>query len=188
MTISAKVLNDSIKKVSETNDLLDMLIEFEKVIDSLDVYAYKNWIKGELLEGPHLDRHYVNVTLMYPHKEMPDPSGAKRLINRGCLVDYKKDTLITPRKIKTFDDVDVDVDPSGQQRYKAKTDSHPVWLVKIAMPRRFVDEFNPDVVHADEDNYVDLEDINATTDIEAENVSNNIDAGLDGSANLGVDL
>jgi len=30
MTISVKMLNDSIKKISDTNSLLDMLLEFEK--------------------------------------------------------------------------------------------------------------------------------------------------------------
>jgi hypothetical protein len=38
MTISTKMLNDSIKKISDTNSLLDMLCEFEKVIDDADVY------------------------------------------------------------------------------------------------------------------------------------------------------
>ena len=30
MTIAVKLLNDQIKKISETNTLLDMLLEFEK--------------------------------------------------------------------------------------------------------------------------------------------------------------
>ena len=47
--ILQKMLNDSIKKISETNSPLDMLCEFEKVIDDADVYAYKNWDKGEIL-------------------------------------------------------------------------------------------------------------------------------------------
>jgi hypothetical protein len=163
MTISAKILNDNLKKISDTNDLLDMLIEMERVMDSIDLYAYKNWFKGEILEGPKLDRHYVNVTLMYPYKEMPDPSGAKRLIAKECLVDFKKDTLITPRRVKTFDDVQMEMRPDGTQRFKAKTDSSPVWLVKISMPRRYVDEFDPDIIKADEDSYVDLEDAAAVS-------------------------
>ena len=61
MTIAVKMLNDHIKKISETNTLLDMLLEFEKVLDTADIYAYKNWIKGEVLEGPKLNRHWVTV-------------------------------------------------------------------------------------------------------------------------------
>tara|TARA_B100002019_G_C21265059_1_gene598954 strand:+ start:2500 stop:3057 length:558 start_codon:yes stop_codon:yes gene_type:complete len=157
MTISTKMLNDSIKKISETNSLLDMLCEFEKVIDDADVYAYKNWDKGEILEGPDLSRHFVNVKLLYKGKEMPDPEGAKRLLALECQVKYNKDTLLSPRKVKTFDDVDVDIRPDGSQRYKAKTKSEPCWVVEIKMPRRYVDEFNADVVAVDEDNYVDTE-------------------------------
>ena len=43
MTISVQLLNDQIKKVSDTNTLLDMLLEFEKVLEDVDLYAYKNW-------------------------------------------------------------------------------------------------------------------------------------------------
>jgi hypothetical protein len=62
-----------------------------------------------------------------------------------------------PRRVKTFDDVDVDIRPDGSQRYKAKTTSELCWVVEIKMPRRYVDEFNADVVSVDEDNYVDQE-------------------------------
>jgi hypothetical protein len=157
MTISTKMLNDSIKKISDTNSLLDMLCEFEKVIDDADVYAYKNWDKGEILEGPDLGRHFVDVKLLYKGKEMPDPEGAKRLLALECQVQYNKDTLLSPRRVKTFDDVDVDVRPDGSARYKAKTTSEPCWVVNIRMPRMYVDEFNADVVSVDEDNYVDTE-------------------------------
>ena len=161
MTISTQMLNDSIKKISETNSLLDMLCEFEKVIDDADIYAYKNWDKGEILEGPvavaATTPAAVNVKLLYKGKEMPDPEGAKRLLALECQVKYKKDTLLSPRKVATFDDVDVDIRPDGSQRYKAKTTSEPCWVVEIKMPRRYVDEFNADVVAVDEDNYVDTE-------------------------------
>lgn len=166
MTISVKMLNDSIKKVSETNSLLDMLLEFEKVLDKVDLYAFKNWEQGEVLYGPKLSRHFLEVALMYPYKKMPDPTGAKRLMSRDILVDYKKDTLISPRKIMQFDDVVVETRPDGSQRFKAKTDSQPVWVVKIKMPRRYVDEFDVGNVEVDEDSYVDMDDINSSADMQ----------------------
>ncbi len=157
MTISAQILNDSIKKISETNSLLDMLLEFEKVIDDADVYAYANWDKGEVLEGPNLGRHFCTVKLLYKGKDMPDPEGAKRLLALECLVKYKKDTLLLPRKVRTFDDVEVDLRPDGSQRYKTKTIHEPCWVVEVKMPRRYVDEFSADAVEVDEDQYVDME-------------------------------
>ena len=165
MTISAKVLNDEIKKISETNSLLDMLCEFEKILDDIDLYAFKNWNKGEVLKGPKLDRHFINVSLMYPYKDMPDPDGAKRLMKKECLVNYKKDTLIRPKRIKTIDDVVIETRPDGGQKYKAKTKSEPVWVVEIKMPRRYVDEFSSEKIQADEDAYVDMESMNQQADM-----------------------
>lgn len=159
MTISVKLLNDQIKKISETNSLLDMLLEFEKTLDSLNLYAFKNWLSGEVLEGPTLRRHYVNVKLLYPYKQMPDPEGAKRLIARDCLVEYKKDTLIKPVRVKTYDDVQVDIAPDGRSRYKAKTQSEPCWVVSIDMPRKYVDEFSSENVEVEEDQYVNMDDL-----------------------------
>lgn len=161
MTIAVKILNDQIRKVSETNTLLDMLLEFEKTLEDIDVYAYKNWDLGEVLEGPIMSRHFITVKLMYPYKDMPDPSGAKRLMDKDCLVKYHKDTLISPVKVKTFDDVETQIRADGSVRHRAKTKSEPVWVVEVKMPRRYVDEFNSDVVEADEDSYVDTESINA---------------------------
>ena len=67
----SEYLNDGDKK-----RLIDELTEkFEGVLDSLDLYAFKNWDKGEVLEGPNVSRHFIEVTLMYPHKQMPDPDG-----------------------------------------------------------------------------------------------------------------
>lgn len=167
MTISTKMLNDKIVEISETNTLLDMLLEFEGVLDDLDLYAFKNWDKGEILEGPTVERHFVGVKLLYPYKDMPDPEGAKRLLARDCLVDFKRDTLISPRRIKTFDDVEVDIRPDGSQRYKAKTKSEPVWVVNIQMPRRFVDEFASEKIQtADSDEMIDQESVDTAAQID----------------------
>ena len=168
MTIAVKILNDQIKRVSETNTLLDMLLEFEKTLEDIDVYAYRNWDLGEVLEGPDMSRHYITVKLMYKLDEMPDPAGAQRLMQKDCLVKYRKDTLISPIKVKTFDDVETDIRADGSVRPRAKTKSEPVWIVEVKMPRRYVDEFNSDVVEADQDSYVDTESINAEQQAETE--------------------
>ena len=174
MTVSVQMLNDSIKSISESNTLLDMLLEFEKTLDSLDLYAFKNWEKGELLEGPTLGRHFVNVKLMYPKSEMPDPEGAKRLMARDCLVKYTKENLLRPRKVKTYADVTTEAKPDGRTVYKPKSESSPVWVVSIDMPRRYVDEFNKDVVEVDSNKLVDLEDTNVDAGQEAASIANTI--------------
>ena len=171
MTNSVKLLNDKITEVSKSNTLLDMLMEFGKTLDELDLYAFKNWDKGEILEGPSIGRHYVNVKLLYPLKEMPDPEGAKRLIARDCLVKYSKDTLETPRKVENFNDVEISVRPDGGQRFTPKADSNPVWVVSIDMPRRYVDEFSAQHVEAKEDVYIDNEDTDSNAHVGQEQIN-----------------
>tara|TARA_R110001592_G_scaffold87400_2_gene258159 strand:+ start:17154 stop:17678 length:525 start_codon:yes stop_codon:yes gene_type:complete len=171
MTISVKILNDKITEVSKSNTLLDMLMEFEKTLDELDMYAFKNWDRGEVLEGPTLGRHYVNVKLIYPHKEMPDPDGAKRLIARDCLVKYDKDMLESPRRVKDFNDVEVGTRPDGSQRFTPKADSEPVWIVSIDMPRRYVDEFSAQHVEAKEDEFIDSEETDSNAQVNQEQMN-----------------
>ena len=49
--------NDSVNnhfKVHRSASLLDVLIEFDKFLDDLNVYSYENWLDGEIVDGPHL--------------------------------------------------------------------------------------------------------------------------------------
>jgi hypothetical protein len=143
-----------------SDNVLDILMEFERTLDDLDIYVFKNWIKGEVVEGPEIDRYWITVTLMYPYKLMPDPAGAERLINHGCKVWYGKDQLKYVAKIQ------------GQESYEqnektgeltAKILKSPVWLVKITMPRHFVDEMQTDKVETSTGT-VDMEDVSNAYD------------------------
>ena len=79
---------------------LDVLKDFERVVDELDVYVFENWEDGELLEGPKDSRHFVTCSFMWPEDRMPDPTGGQRLLDRGCKVSYRRDELLKPRQIK----------------------------------------------------------------------------------------
>lgn len=168
MTISIKTLNDQIKYVSKTNTRLDMLLKFEKVLDDLNLYAFRNWIKGEILEGPALGRHYITVKLMYPHKEMPDPAGAERLLNIDCLVKFEKDTLECPMPAERFTDAVVAQDfQDGSQPKQYEIKREQVWLVTIKMPRRYVDEFSTVDDKIDADESTESLDVKAAQETEA---------------------
>ena len=188
MTIAVKMLNDHVRKVSETNSLLDMLLEFEKFLDDTNLYAYKNWIKGELIEGPIVQRHYVTIKLMYPKAEMPDPYGAKRLFARECMVKFTEDTLVRPMKVKSFDDVTIETRPDGSVKRRARSVSEPVWVVEIKLPRKYVDEFNTEQLEADENNYVDLESMNAETQIAQEQDMQQNDPAMNPQMSGGIDM
>jgi hypothetical protein len=165
MTISTKMVNDTLRRVSDSNTLRDMLLEFEQVLDSLDLYSYQNWAKGEVLEGPFLHRHWIDVKLIYDKKYMPDPAGAKRLIDRGIFVKFTENTLIRPKKITSMNDFEVVTRPDGSTKRRAKLSHDPVWVINIRMPRRLVDEFKTDIIAIGDGEYLDTEALNAEGEI-----------------------
>lgn len=126
---------------------LDTLKDFERVIDELDVYVYKNWEDGELLTGPIDSRHFVTCSFMWPAESMPDPSGGKRLLDKGCKVTYKKDILFKPREIKSPDDY-------RPGTTKGKIDGHDIWVVEIKMPKSLIGNFKSGIdLKSDQKNF-----------------------------------
>jgi hypothetical protein len=127
---------ENINRINGNKTLLDMLLEFEKVLDDTGIYAYKNWMLGEVVEGPILERHWFNVTLMYPRKEMPDPDAIRRLSKYGCKVEFVKEEVDIPVKVTGPQDL------KDVKSKEPKMESKPIWLVKIEMPRRFLETFD----------------------------------------------
>jgi hypothetical protein len=123
----------NLQTLSENNSAFNTLKDFERVIDELDVYVFKNWLHGELIAGPKVGRYTVECSFMWDLDEMPDPEGAKRLYEYGCQVVYKKENILIPRKIKTPDDF-----RPGTK--KGKIDAHPVWIVDIIMPKKLMQD------------------------------------------------
>ena len=113
---------------------LSILKDFERVLDELDVYVFANWEDGELLAGPIDSRHFVTCSFMWPADQMPDPSGGKRLLDRGCKVTYAKDELLKPRQIKSPEDY-------RPGTTKGKIDAHNIWVVEIKMPKDLIGNF-----------------------------------------------
>jgi len=132
------------------NSALDVLLQVDSVLDSLNIYAYKNWIEGEIIDGPHIERYWVTVTLMYPHKLMPDPEAAERIMAKGGKVYYEKDELITAAKLITPDDRDPVEDPRRPGQPEAKKIKRPVWKVTLELPRTFLDAMTSDKVKVDD--------------------------------------
>ncbi len=123
---------------------LSILKDFERVMDELDMYVFKNWEDGELLSGPTDSRHFVTCSFMWPEDKMPDPSGGKRLIDRGCKVTYAKDELLKPRQIKSPEDY-------RPGTVKGKIDAHPIWIVEIKMPKELIGNFKHGKIDLDQD-------------------------------------
>ena len=79
-------INDTIASAFESDSNLNVLIDYEGVLDHLVVYAYEFWEQGEVVQGPDLEKYWVTVTLMYPKKLMPDREGAMILIKSNASI------------------------------------------------------------------------------------------------------
>ncbi len=121
----------NVESIYSANTSLSTLKDFERVLDEMDMYVYKNWEDGELAEGPFMERHWVKASFMWPKEKMPDPMAAKRLLDYGCRVRYEKTFLLEPRKVEKPDDL-----RPGTK--KGKLDRKPIWVVEIMMPRKLV--------------------------------------------------
>jgi hypothetical protein len=122
---------NNIERVYESNTQFQVLKDFERVLDELDLYVYKNWEDGELASGPEIDKHWVTCRFFWERNNMPDPMGGKRLLDYDCKVKYIKDDIIKPRKIRSEDDI-----RPGTK--KGKLDRQPIWIVEIQMPKKLI--------------------------------------------------
>lgn len=159
-------LKQTLDNLIDSSSDLNILIEFEEVLDSLNIYAYKNWEYGEVIAGPDVTRYWITVTLMYPYKMMPDPDAALRLIKHGAKVYFKKDKLVEPVKITSPDDFGPEDPKTGKRKPKKKR--MPVWLVTIEMPREFVDEFESSKVTINGID-IDMSDVDSAYDSDYDN-------------------
>lgn len=124
---------DNVKGIFTSDGIMSNLLDFERVLDEADLYAYKNWILGELVQGPDVRKYSVSCVFMWPYKLMPNPSGAKRLMTLGCKVSFAKGELKVPVKVEDYDDY-----IPGTRYPKSKT--RKVWFVKIEVPKDLMND------------------------------------------------
>jgi hypothetical protein len=152
------------KKIYGSRNFLEQLMDFERVLDSLNLYVFKNWIRGELVEGPTVSKYWVSCKFMYPKKMMPDPRGGEKLLSYGCIVNYTKDILETPIEIETPSDFQ----PGTKYPKMVK---RSVWIVEIIMPKKLMSDIERGSVDL-EDEVIDMEDLQKADeqDLEAESM------------------
>jgi hypothetical protein len=139
----------NIETIYGSNNSLKLLKDFERVIDELDTYVYDNWIDGEIVEGPKEGRYFVECTFMWPEDKMPEPKGGLRLIEYGCKVQIGESRISKVRKIKSPDDI-----RPGTR--KGKIDHETVWLVKISMPKKLMNDINRGYTELDKNKIEDI--------------------------------
>ena len=141
----------NIKDIYMSEGSLNSLLDFERVLDELDIYAFKNWAIGELVTGPEITKYFVSCVFLWPEKLMPDPRGAARLLPFDCKVKFKKTQVKIPIRIE---------DPSDYipGTKKARIVEKPVWLVEISMPKSLMSDIKTGSIEM-EDQDIDLQDL-----------------------------
>lgn len=144
-----KDIIQNIEQIYGSNNSLNLLKDFERVLDELDLYVYDNWIDGELVSGPSETRYFVECTFMWPRDRMPEPTGGMRLLEYGCKVQFAESRLAKVRKIETPDDI-----RPGTK--KGKIDYEDIWMVKIAMPKKLMTDITRGYTNLDRNKIEDI--------------------------------
>jgi hypothetical protein len=142
---------ENIRDIYLSEGSLLTLLDFERVLDELDLYAFKNWQIGELVAGPQIGKYRVTCIFMWPEKLMPDPRGARRLLPFDCEVKFKKTAMKVPMKISNPDDF-------RPGTHKARLIEKKIWLVSITMPKSLMSDIRTGSVEL-EDQDIDLADL-----------------------------
>ena len=157
---------ENIRDIYLSEGSLLTLLDFERVLDELDLYAFKNWAIGELVAGPDIGKYRVTCIFMWPEKLMPDPRGARRLLPFDCEVRYKRTLMQVPMKIE---------DPSDYRpgTRKARLVEKKIWLVEITIPKALMSDIRTGSVEL-EDQDIDLEDLDSAyeQDLDQESYQN----------------
>lgn len=146
----------TVKGIMTSDGSMSILLDFERVLDEIDVYAFKNWELGELVQGPELGRYTVTCTFMWPYKLMPDPHAVKRLLAIGCKVDYSKGKVKVPIEVKNYDDF-------IQGTNYPKSSEKEVWFVRIEVPLELMDDIKEGSIDL-ADQSIDLEELDGAYD------------------------
>jgi hypothetical protein len=142
MTVSIKTAIENVKEINTSDAALSTLLDIERVIDNLDIYVFKHWKLGELVEGPIFEKYFVTTKWMWAYKQMPDPRGGEQLLSYNCVVTYKKEKLEHPIKIKSSSDF-------KEGTKIAKTTKIPIWVVTIVMPRKLISDIRQGTIEVE---------------------------------------
>ena len=167
----------TVKGIFTSDGSMNTLLDFERVLDEADLYAFRNWELGELVQGPDVRRYSVACVFMWPYKLMPNPKGARRLVSIGCKVKFAKSEVKVPVEIKDYDDY---VPGTRYPKMKEKA----VWFVYIEIPKSLLDDIKEGTIDlAGQD--IDLEELDSSYDddldkneTEEEQQMNNTDVGM----------
>lgn len=151
--------DDVLRRITDHEDLVDILVDVEDYLDSNNIYVYKNWKLGEVVAGPFTKPYWVKITLKYPYRKMPDPEGGLRLVQHGTKISYRIAEELVPVKVKS----EADYQPGTK---KPKMKKIRIWLIDMLIPRKFVQNIDKAVM----DQYEEEVDVDTVDDATAQGV------------------
>ena len=157
---SIKDVIENTNAIYMTDSSIKTLLDFERIVDELDIYAFDHWKQGELVEGPIYEKYFVTCIFMWPHKQKPDTRGAKRLADYGCVVKYRRDVLSYPIKLKSPNDFQ----PGTKMPKMGKA---PIWLVTVTVPKKLMQDIHQGSLELENEN------------LNSEDLEQSYDEGLD---------
>lgn len=151
-----KDIIDNLSVVRENSQSLDILLDFERVLDQLDIYTYKNWYLGELVAGPDTSRYFVTASFMWPDNMPPDCRALKKLKNFGILHKIKLDEYHYTTRPKDYSDFEPGT-------YMPKTQQKPVWVIELKIPKDLMQQIQTGYAEI-EGQQIDLQDLDQAFD------------------------
>jgi hypothetical protein len=128
----------AVQNLYDQDGLLDILLGVEEYFDNMDLYAYKNWIYGEIVEGPIVSKYWVEITLKFDHETFPDPVATKIFERQGTIIKVRPDwetyPISHPRGNQDMQSV---LGNSAAMR-EPKDERKAIILYKFQIPRRLV--------------------------------------------------
>lgn len=130
--ITTSMIYKNTKRLNDQQGALDIAMECADFLEQTGAFVYTNWEEGEVVAGPYIKNHYVEITLMYPQKKTPDPDYIMRLTKLDCIVEMTKDEY---KRVYYERNPEVKL---GDGMFAKKMSTHNVWLINIKIPQRFL--------------------------------------------------
>lgn len=158
--INSSAVYKNTKNIDADGNLLDVAMECAYFMEQIGVLGYRNWDKGEIVNGPHVSRFFSTISLMFSAQSLPDITVIDRLKNMDCKISHETDTY---RRVVTYKEGNQTTDPMSQ-----KVVDHKVWIVTIKIPNRYLALDGNTIMNIDgEDAYYDDIEIIYNDEVEA---------------------
>ena len=57
---------ETVRDLYMSDGAISVLLDYERVLDEMDIYAFKNWSGAELVDGPDIGRYSVTCIWLWP--------------------------------------------------------------------------------------------------------------------------